>query len=184
MSWIFKDMFDSKDVWDIFEISCVGRTRGDKYCNSKPKVNIIWWQRSRQWLHAKISFPRFRELKKDSTMLNRRELAIFVALYLYMVNMSTANDMRRVIILASLIQIHALRAQLLILNQRRIQRRRRAGRLRRRFWVLPRPVQSWFDIHFVDIAIPDDYFRRQLRLNRTTFTMLLNTLRPRSGQSA
>ena len=112
-------------------------------------------------------------------MLNRRELAIFVALYLYMVNMSTANDMRRVIILASLIQIHALRAQLLILNQRRIQRRRRAGRLRRRFWVLPRPVQSWFDIHFVDIAIPDDYFRRQLRLNRTTFTMLLNTLRPR-----
>ena len=112
-------------------------------------------------------------------MLNRRELAIFVALYLYMVNMSTANDMRRVIILASLIQIHALRAKLLILNQRRIQRRRRAGRLRRRFWVLPRPVQSWFDIHFVDIAIPDDYFRRQLRLNRTTFTMLLNTLRPR-----
>ena len=58
-------------------------------------------------------------------MLNRRELAIFVALYLYMVNMSTANDMRRVIILASLIQIHALRAQLLILNQRRIQRRSR-----------------------------------------------------------
>ena len=47
------------------------------------------------------------------------------------------------------------------------------------FWVLPRPQQSWFDIHYFDATIPGDYFRRQLRLNRNTFSVLLNILRPR-----
>lgn len=47
------------------------------------------------------------------------------------------------------------------------------------FLGLPRPQQSWFDIHYFDPTIPGDYFRRQLRLNRNTFLVLLNILRLR-----
>ena len=45
------------------------------------------------------------------------------------------------------------------------------------FWVLPRPQQSWFDIHYFDATIPGEYFRPHLRLNRNTFSLLLNILR-------
>ena len=34
-------------------------------------------------------------------------------------------------------------------------------------------------MHYFDASIPGDYFRRQLRLSRNTFAMLLNILRPR-----
>ena len=111
--------------------------------------------------------PTLSRAQKVSTMLNQRQLVMFFSFYLYLLNMNETNDMRRVILLASLIQIRALQAQLLILYYRRIrmQRRRLHGRRRPRFWVLPRPDRSWFDVHFHDLAIPDDYFRRQLRLN-------------------
>ena len=84
--------------------------------------------------------------------------------------------MLRVILLSSLIQIRALQAQLCLWNQ---HRRRRRGCRFPCFWVLPRPQQSWFDIHYFDATIPGDYFRRQLCLNRNTFSVLLNILRPR-----
>ena len=45
------------------------------------------------------------------------------------------------------------------------------------FWKLPRPNQSWFEIHYNDRRIPGDYFRKQLRMNRCTFDILLNVLR-------
>ena len=47
------------------------------------------------------------------------------------------------------------------------------------FGSLPQPQQSWFDIHYFDATIPGEYFRRQLRLNRNTFSLLLNILCPR-----
>ena len=34
------------------------------------------------------------------------------------------------------------------------------------FWVLPRPQQTWCDIHYFDRTIPGDYFRRWLPLKQ------------------
>ena len=74
-------------------------------------------------------------------------------------------------------EIWALKVQLLLWTQRW---RRRQGRCFPCFSrVLPRPQQSWFDtIHYFDPTIPGDYFRHQLRLNRNTFSVLLNILCP------
>lgn len=44
------------------------------------------------------------------------------------------------------------------------------------FWRLPRPNQSWFEIHYNDRGIPGNYFRKQLQMNRCTFDILLNVL--------
>ncbi|KAL9976574.1 hypothetical protein ACROYT_G013894 [Oculina patagonica] len=62
-----------------------------------------------------------------------------------------------------------------------IRRRRRTLR-NRRFrnrpwsWTLPRPAESWFEIHFNDRTIPGDFFRRQLRMTRDAFQALLRIL--------
>lgn len=45
------------------------------------------------------------------------------------------------------------------------------------FWKLPRPNQSWFEIHYNDRRIPEEYFRKQLQVNQCTFDTLLNALR-------
>ena len=108
--------------------------------------------------------------------MNPRQFALFLGFYFYVLNVNAANDAQRVILLSSLIQILALQAQLLLWNQRR---RRHRGRCFSCFWVLPRPQQSWFDIHYFDATNPGDYFRRQLCLNRNTFSVLLNILCPR-----
>ena len=47
------------------------------------------------------------------------------------------------------------------------------------YWTLLRPNESWFEIHYYDPTIPDDFFRQQLRMRRTTFQMLLNVIAPR-----
>ena len=60
--------------------------------------------------------------------------------------------------------------------------RRQRNRYRRRapyYWTLPRPVESWFEIHYTDRTIPGDYFRRLLRMNRESFDLLLNVIRNR-----
>ena len=46
-------------------------------------------------------------------------------------------------------------------------------------WTLPHPNESWFEIHYYDLTIPDGFFRQQLRMRRTTFQMLLNVIVPR-----
>ena len=101
-----------------------------------------------------------------SVSMNLHQLALFLGFYFYVLNVNAANDTQRIILLASLIQIRALQAKLLLWNQRR--RRRRRGRHMPCFWVLPRPQQSRFDIHYFDATIPGEYFRRQLWLNRNT----------------
>ena len=108
--------------------------------------------------------------------MNQREIAIFLAFYFYLLNVSVANNAQRAVLLSCIVQIRALQAQVLMLSQWR--RRRRDCRFPR-FWALPRPDQSWFEIHYFDASIPGDYFRRQVRLNRETFTGLLNLIRPR-----
>ena len=72
--------------------------------------------------------------------------------------------MRRVILLSSIVEIRALQAQVLMLNQRR---RRRRGRHFPQFWTLPRPDQSWFEIHYFDASIPGNYFRKHTVLAYT-----------------
>ena len=62
----------------------------------------------------------------------------------------------------------------------RDRRRRRPGRRRQHpyHWALPRPQESWFEIHYSDPNVPGTYFRRQLRLDKRTFELLLDELRP------
>lgn len=60
-------------------------------------------------------------------------------------------------------------------------RNRRQRRLLRApyAWSVPRPVESWFDLHYYDPTIPQEFFRQQLRVTRNTFNQILNTLNHR-----
>ena len=60
----------------------------------------------------------------------------------------------------------------------KIRRRRRNRHGHPYFWVLLRPADSWFDIHYNDPRIPDEYFRKQLRMRGATFPLLLDVIRP------
>ena len=57
----------------------------------------------------------------------------------------------------------------------RNQRRRRIA-LSTYAWSVPRPVESWFDLHFYDVTVPGDFFRQQLRVTRNSFNRILNML--------
>ena len=52
-----------------------------------------------------------------SVAMNPRQLALFLGFYFYVLNVNAANDAQRIILLASLVQIRALQAQLLLWNQ-------------------------------------------------------------------
>ena len=60
-------------------------------------------------------------------------------------------------------------------------RNRRQRRLLRApyAWSVPRPVESWFDLHYYDPTIPQEFFRQQLRVTRNTFNQILNMLNHR-----
>ena len=68
-----------------------------------------------------------------------------------------------------------------MLNIALLRRRRRFRRIRNRpyVWTIPRPAESWFDVHYNDPAIPEEYFRQQLRVNRNMFETILHILGPR-----
>ena len=66
-----------------------------------------------------------------------------------------------------------------IASIREYRRRRRNQHQHPYYWTLPRPNESWFEIHYYDPTIPDDFFRQQLRMRRTTFQILLNVIAPR-----
>ena len=59
---------------------------------------------------------------------------------------------------------------------------RRRNRRRQRIawspyaWSIPRPGESWFDLHYYDATIPEEFFRQQLRVRRNTFNRILNLL--------
>ena len=61
---------------------------------------------------------------------------------------------------------------------RRLHLNRRRQRNRPWSWTLPRPEESWFEIHFHNRTIPGDYFRWQLRMDRETFQALVGILGP------
>ena len=60
------------------------------------------------------------------------------------------------------------------------EQNRQRRRLRRApyAWRLPRVNGSWFEIHYNDRAIPETFFRQQLRMNRATFDTVVNILSP------
>ena len=64
------------------------------------------------------------------------------------------------------------------LNLIRRARRRRIRRLRRLpyAWTVPRPRNSWFELHYLEQNIPEEYFRQQLRMKKNTFDSVLNIL--------
>ena len=59
--------------------------------------------------------------------------------------------------------------------RRRNRRRQRIARSPYA-WSIPRPGESWFDLHYYDVTIPEEFFRQQLRVRRNTFNRILNLL--------
>ena len=72
-------------------------------------------------------------------------------------------------------RLHLLRLQMVLVWHNRLDRRRR--RRPHPYWTLPRPWESWFEIHFHRRIIPEGFFFRQMRLSRNTFDVLLATIR-------
>lgn len=82
------------------------------------------------------------------------------------------NTQQQILLLLGLLRLnHIAQNRILLVNARR---RRRL----QPYWMLPRPQTSWFEIHYNDRNIPEDYFRRQMRMSRNSFDLLLNILRP------
>jgi len=46
-------------------------------------------------------------------------------------------------------------------------------------WSIPRLAESWFEIHYNDATVPQEYFRQQLRVYKNTFDLIRNTLNAR-----
>ena len=69
-------------------------------------------------------------------------------------------------------------SSVLFITLNRRARRRRLRRLRRipYAWTVPRPLNSWFELHYHDRTIPEEYFRQQLRMKKDTFDVVLNLL--------
>ena len=69
-------------------------------------------------------------------------------------------------------------SSVLFITLNRRARRRRLRRLRRipYAWTVPRPLNSWFELHCHDRTIPEEYFRQQLRMKKDTFDVVLNLL--------
>ena len=107
-------------------------------------------------------------------MIPRRFLLFVAAAFVLQFQMYA--QLRMMLIILSLAQFQLEGRAFLRLFE--IRRRRRHRRGHPYFWVLPRPTDSWFDIHYNDPRIPDEYFRKQLRMRRATFRLLLDVLRP------
>lgn len=85
------------------------------------------------------------------------------------------NNLVAVCCLINVLNNQAIVAAILRRRQRRRARRRNGPIM----WKLPRPRDSWFDIHFYDRTLDERFFRKQLRMNRTTFDALLRILQHR-----
>ena len=97
-------------------------------------------------------------------------LATFMQVYFNLLNL------QQMIIIKALLGLRRRRLIAIELHRRILRRRRR--RPRRRFWRLPRRMNSWFEIHYNDPLIPEVYFKEQLRVRKETFEVILNRLNP------
>ena len=125
-------------------------------------------------------YPLFQSTNRDTRdlkMFPRRILAIIFFFYFLVLHQQANININ--LMICCLLLMQNLRAQNILVT-RCIRRQR--NRYRRRapyYWTLPRPVESWFEIHYTDRTIPGDYFRRLLRMNRESFDLLLNVIRNR-----
>jgi len=46
-------------------------------------------------------------------------------------------------------------------------------------WSIPSPAESWFEIHYNNPTVLQEYFRQQLRVYKNTFDLIRNTLNGR-----
>jgi len=60
----------------------------------------------------------------------------------------------------------------------RNRRQRRLLRLPYAWWV-PCPVESWFDLHYYNPTISQEFLHQQLHVTRNTYNCILNILHPR-----
>ena len=130
----------------------------------------------------KKTFPRPLKVWNDNTLYQKvmepRDAAFaFVGLVLLLTCMQAR--MANLYNLHCIYRLHNLNIQLALLEyERQIRQHRRRRRCNPYCWRLPRPNVSRFEIHFRNRAIPPDYFKSQLRMNRNTFNALLNMLHP------
>lgn len=110
---------------------------------------------------------------------------VCMALACFMFYLTFQFHAQQVFMIIYLHRLHCERGMLLLRAatlRARLRRRRRRKMLRRvalTQWTIPRPTQSWFDIHYNDRGIPGDFFRRQFKMDRDTFQVLLGLLSPR-----
>lgn len=113
--------------------------------------------------------------------MNRELLsAICAFILLNIFNWNRAIQLQIALLLSCLDRLNRLQATVLLLQRCNLDLERRRWRIRRHpyFWALSRPQESWFEIHYHNQNIPRIYFRRQLRLDRQPFNLLLNEVRP------
>ena len=122
-----------------------------------------------------LAFPSTNRGKRNVKMFLGRILAvIFFFFFIFLQQQANINLM-----ICCLLLMQNLRAQNLLVTQ---CIRRQRNRYRKRapyYWTLPRPAESWFEIHYTDWTISGDYFRKLLRMNRESFDLLLNGIRNR-----
>lgn len=111
--------------------------------------------------------------------MDRRQIIIIFAAFGFLSNLVFQSQQNSIAFLVLLMHYQQAFLQVAVALRRRRFRLNR-GRLRNRpWWTLPRPAESWFEIHFHDRNIPGEYFRGQLRMQRETFQALVGILGPR-----
>ena len=71
---------------------------------------------------------------------------------------------RQLLLLLCQWRLPLIRLQLVLEHHNRFVRRRRP-RPHPYYWNLPRPCDSWFEIHFHRRNIPEEFFNRQMRMS-------------------
>ena len=92
-------------------------------------------------------------LTSSGGIMERVQILLLVA-FLYLVNIAQMAD--EILLMVCLLSRHQyLRNQVALLTIEYCRRQRRRARRRNPyFWKLPRPNQSWFEIHYNDRRIP------------------------------
>ena len=70
--------------------------------------------------------------------------------------------------------INSYQAMLTIAVIRWRNRTLRQQRIAPYAWSIPHPAESWFEIHYNNPTVPQEYFRQQLRVNKNTFDLIRN----------
>ena len=122
-------------------------------------------------------FRSHKDLSQNVSMRPER-IVIFSALLLFSITyLNFQWQAQNVLIISYLYGL--LRWQEMILRYaewRRVRWRQRMMRGHPYYRTLPRPAESWFEVHYYDHTIPEDLFWKQLRMGRLTFQLLLDIL--------